>query len=153
MRKEHTMNMAIKQAQRQHLKASQKLQAHLQSRSAAQQQLDALVSYAQETSANFLRHAGRPLHAGLLHQHQQFMARLDDAISRQHDAVEQLQQQLQALQTSLTTCEQRVSLLKGWQDRYVEQQQVELAKEEQKLNDNVALRRVVPAVFSRPEGL
>jgi hypothetical protein len=46
-----------------------------------------------------------------------------------------------------------VSLLKGWQDRYVQQQQVELAKEEQKLNDTVALRRVVPADFSQMEDL
>lgn len=146
MTKPRTMSMAIKRTEQQRHELTLEMRQYRHRALSAQQQLEQLVSYAQGTQNNFLMHAQRALHPALLHQHHQFMARLDDAIARQRAVVGDITLQIQACQTRLTASEQRAKVLQTWREQSLHRTAVHEARVAQKNDDEMARRGLPPAM-------
>lgn len=135
-----TIAMAVSQSQRRHRQVVQEMRQLQDRRQMAAQQLEQLQSYAHETQQNFLRYAKRHLQPVLLHQHHQFVGRLDDAIYRQSVVMEELQVHIAQVQSQLLVCEQRLNVLQRWMERQVSLRAMQEARREQKMNDDAASR-------------
>ena len=109
---------------------------------AAVAQLAQLDQYDGETRAQLSQSGARHDAARLAHQ-QTFLARLQQAIMLQHDAVEQAQRRIDALRAQLVTVNQRIAALQALIARNLERERRAIARREQKQSDDLASTRHV----------
>lgn len=136
-----TLKLAIEVAERKRDQASQALGQGQQRRLAAQQQLDQLQGYAQETDARWAAQSQGFAMPELMHHHFQFMARLDQAITMQKRAVADQERWVAQLQQALLAAELRVATLR--QAAQHKQAAIDLVarRREQRQTDEMAANR------------
>jgi len=109
---------------------------------AAVAQLAQLDQYDGETRAQ-LGHSGARHDAARLAHQQTFLARLQQALLLQHDAVEQTQKRVDALNQQLVTVNRRIAALQALIARNLERERRALDRREQKQGDELAAARHV----------
>lgn len=136
-----TLKLAIEVAERKRDQASQALGQGQQRRLAAQQQLDQLQGYAQETEQRWASQSQGFAMPELMHHHYQFMARLDQAITMQQRAVADQERWVEQLKQALLAAELRVATLR--QAAQQKQAAIDLAqrRREQRQTDEMAATR------------
>lgn len=104
--------LAIDLATSQRDEAQTQLQKHVQAQTFAQDQMQQLQQYAQETEQRWLQGAQVSTSPELLHHHYQFMARLNQAIQLQDGVLANHQQRVNAARQVLMQAEFRLMSFK-----------------------------------------
>lgn len=136
-----TLNLAIEVSERRRDQASQQLGQAQQRHIAAQQQLDQLQSYAQETEARWESQARVCALPELMHHHFQFMARLDQATAMQQRAVAEHLRWVDLARKALLAAELRVATLRQAVRNKQAVLDVQLQRREQRQMDEMAANR------------
>ena len=136
-----TLNLAIEVAGRKRDQASQALGQGQQRRLAAQQQLDQLQGYAQETEQRWASQSQGFALPELMHHNYQFMARQDQAIAMKQRAVADQERWVEQLKQALLAADLRVATLR--QAAQHKQAAIDLAtrRREQRQTDEMAATR------------
>lgn len=149
--KPEVMDLAIEQSR--HLRDGEalRLRGLREQQQHLAQQLAQLTDYADETCRRWVA-PQRVIPAGLLHNHDEFMARLQSAIQTQQQAMVQAEQQIDDVIHRLTRLEQRVGLLEAWQEKKHRALQKQQARAEQKTSDEIGQRLLPPRLrLSEPD--
>lgn len=123
-----SLALAIELATAKRDQALAQLQAMWRAHAFAQEQMDQLRQYAQETDQRWTQGAQKSTTPELLHHHYQFMARLSQAIALQDGALGNAMQRVEAARQALLQTELRLASLK----QVLMHRQADLAKVQHK---------------------
>jgi len=104
----------------------------------AQLQLVQLQGYTSESLQRWALRASQGVAPTLLHTHQTFMLKLDQAIAFQNGVLQRLQLQLDHCHTQLHTAERELASLNKFLERKQTTWQRQVQRQEQKSNDEMA---------------
>lgn len=146
-----TLNLAIEVAERKRDDASTALGHAQQRRIAAQQQLDQLTGYAQETEQRWESQSRISTHPELMQHHYRFMARLDEAIAMQRRAVAEQERWVELARQALLQAELRVATLRQAVHRKEEAMALVQNRRDQRQTDETAAVRYAMTVRLQAE--
>ena len=107
---------------------------------ALQQQSHQLMQYRQEYEQRWSQEFKSQSGIEILRYYQSFMQRMNQALSQQERAQTQAEQDLQALQTELMSCEMKVASIKKLIERKMNEYARQVERQEQKITDEIAAR-------------
>ena len=123
-----------------------------QSRQAAEQQLQQLQGYAQETDQRWFLRTRAPTGQPLLHHHHRFVDRLQLALDLQSKVILEQGSQVEAARVALQSAEQRLHGLVRYRERLQLKAQTALMRAEQKQWDELALMKLARNMQSAMKG-
>jgi flagellar protein FliJ len=103
-------------------------------------QLTELEQYRQEYRDQIVAQGGQGFSAGKLSQLQQFLIKLDEAITHQHQVVAQVKKQCEQVRLQWLSARRQSQALGTVVERYKNEEQEQLARKEQKEMDEMAQR-------------
>jgi flagellar protein FliJ len=134
-----SVHLAIEQATRQRDELAKAFLQAQRNKTAAQDQLGQLEGYAHETDARLLGSGGSMgLSAGLIHNHYQFMERLQHAIGIQSSSINNLDWKLDHAHKALLQAEFRLAGLKQWLKKQLDAAEVIQRRRDQRQMDEFA---------------
>lgn len=137
----NTFLVAVEMAERQRDAARQALQDARHARYAAQQQLDQLAGYAQETQGRWGMRADAAIKPEVMYHHYQFMDRLSHAIGLQSGAVGDQDGRVDAAAQALLQAELRVaSLKKVVEKRRRDMEQAQSRRDQKQTDERASLQ-------------
>lgn len=136
-----TLSMLIDLARNNMDEAARQLAQLSQTRTAAEQQLEALHSYRKDYAERLLQQTQSGVTASNYHNFRQFIATLDDAISQQNRILEQMDAKLGKAQDLWKAEKRRLNSFETLQTRQMRQESVHEMRREQRLNDEISARR------------
>lgn len=104
----------------------------------AEQQMSQLQDYTAESLQRWSQRATLGVSPTLLHTHQQFMAKLDDAVAFQNGVLQRMHAHVAHCQQQVQEAERELASLKKFTQRREEAWQHQLQQQEQKRNDEMA---------------
>ena len=136
------LDMAIDLVTRLRDQRLRQLQLAQQSRQAAEQQLQQLKGYAQETDQRWFLRTKAPTGQPLLHHHHRFVDRLQLALDLQSKVILEQGSQVEAARVALQSAEQRLYGLVRYRERLQLRAHAALLRTEQKQWDEFALMKL-----------
>lgn len=106
---------------------------------AARMQMEQLMTYAQEGDTKWSERSAAGVSPVLMHHHQQFMAKIQNARDYQANVLTQREQQVQHARGGLAQAERELATLKKVEERTRQAILQAQIKSEQKLNDDMAM--------------
>jgi flagellar protein FliJ len=104
----------------------------------AQEQMDQLVTYADEANRRWAERGAAGVDVTLLMHHRQFMAKLDNAMAFQQDVLADRAQRVQRATAAVQEAERDLASLRKYAARQIEAWQQTLQRREQKHTDEMA---------------
>ena len=104
----------------------------------AQEQMDQLVTYADEANRRWAERGAAGVDVTLLMHHRQFMAKLDNAMAFQQDVLADRAQRVQRATAAMQEAERDLASLRKYAARQIEAWQQTLQRREQKHTDEMA---------------
>lgn len=104
----------------------------------AQEQMDQLVTYADEANRRWAERGAAGVDVTLLMHHRQFMAKLDNAMAFQQDVLVDRAQRVQRATAAVQEAERDLASLRKYAARQIEAWQQTLQRREQKHTDEMA---------------
>lgn len=104
----------------------------------AQEQMDQLVTYADEADRRWAERGAAGVDVTLLMHHRQFMAKLDNAMAFQQDVLADRAQRVQRATAAVQEAERDLASLRKYAARQIEAWQQTLQRREQKHTDEMA---------------
>lgn len=138
MKTSNALQTVVEVATRRRDEALQALGRAQREHQQAQQQMLQLQGYSHESLERWSVRASQGISATLLQTQQNFMGKLDHAVSFQQGVLQRLQQQLDRCQTRLLDTERELASLSKFLDRRHQAWQHQLNRQEQKSNDEMA---------------
>lgn len=136
-----SFEVAVDLAERQRDGARQALQNVLQARVAAQNQMEQLQGYAQETQQRWGMQTGAAVQTEVMAHFYAFMAKLEHAIEVQRGVIQGQEQRVEQAQQALVQAELRLtSLRKLLQRRRQEWAQQQQRREQKQTDESASLR-------------
>ena len=137
----NALMVAVEAAERQRDQSRQMLQHTRSAQSAAQQQLDQLQGYANETEGRWGMRADASVAPEVMFHHYQFMDRLAHAITLQTAVVHDQEKRVAMAQSALLVTELRLTSLKKLTDkRRQELQQMQSRRDQKQTDERAALQ-------------
>ena len=146
------LDMAIDLVTRLRDQRSRQLLLAQQSKQAAEQQLQHLQGYAQETDQRWFLRTRAPTGQPLLHHHHRFVDRLQLALDLQGKVIMEQGSQVEAAKVALQSAEQRLHGLVRYRERLQLKAQTALLRAEQKQWDELALMKLARNMQSAMKG-
>jgi flagellar FliJ protein len=104
----------------------------------AQEQMDQLVTYADEANRRWAERGAAGVDVTLLMHHRQFMAKLENAMAFQQDVLADRAQRVQRATAAVQEAERDLASLRKYAARQIEAWQQTLQRREQKHTDEMA---------------
>ena len=140
MRNGKTLNLAIEFMEQKRDEMAHQWQVLRQDADSAQERLNLLVSYAQESQVRWEMRSRNATPQILMQQHFKVIEKLESAISLQKEVLADKELKCTQQRQLWTEAEQRVQILQRYQNRCVAQHQAKVLKMEQKQTDEFAIQ-------------
>jgi flagellar protein FliJ len=138
MKKPASLDTVLDVSRRKRDEALQTLGAAQREWQQAQAQMAQLQGYSQESLQRWSQRAAEGVTPMLLRAHQQFMARLDNAVLFQNGVLQRLQLNMEHCQQQVMQAERDLASLNKYAERREQVWQCQLLRQEQKSNDEMA---------------
>ena len=140
MRNGQTLNLAVEFMQKKRDDMARQWQVLRQDADSAQERLNLLVSYAQESQVRWEMRSRNATPQILMQQHFKVIEKLESAIGMQIEVLADKELKCIQKRQLWTEAEQRVQILQRYQNRCVAQHQAKVLKMEQKQTDEFAIQ-------------
>lgn len=140
MRNGQTLNLAVEFMQKKRDDMARQWQVLRQDADSAQERLNLLVSYAQESQVRWETRSRNATPQILMQQHFKVIEKLESAIGMQKEVLADKKLKCIQKRQLWTEAEQRVQILQRYQNRCVAQHQAKVLKMEQKQTDEFAIQ-------------